>query len=262
MNLLNKLKKIRKTMNEEVKNVNLNTKSDDEKLSEMMNKINKMIESRIQDIFNIKFKNTDLVKVKTLKNAYEINSMIYFYPPNDGMPTYPFKFYKNNQLIIDNQEVFSQINNLDEILIKMTKIISHALDNNIIINPYNFMLELKDKIGLNYSGRAELVMTDGTIVNDKLSEYDFNEAREYFINRYLDHFIGWNFGVSVNRNEELRNLLEELNYKVIDMGLRKHAGIGFEVYGTAKDICHGVQHYYFETKREEDKFKCLTTYYK
>ena len=41
-------------------------------------------------------------------------------------------------------------------------------------------------------------------------------ATKYFINHFLDHFIGWNFGLSVNRNEDLKRELEELKkYKAI-----------------------------------------------
>ena len=50
------------------------------------------------------------------------NNMIFFYPVNDGYPRYLFKFYKNNKLVISNQKVFSEIINLDSIILQMIRI--------------------------------------------------------------------------------------------------------------------------------------------
>ena len=87
-------------------------------------------------------------------------------------------------------------------------------------------------------------------------------ATKYFINHFLDHFIGWNFGVSVNRNEKLRNELESLNEKVIDKGIRKYAGAGFEVYGVDSEAYNGLQHYSLPIeksvgKKENKRLKIL-----
>ena len=38
-------------------------------------------------------------------NVFEISSnLIYFYPLNDGMPTCGFEFYKNGELVLDNDK--------------------------------------------------------------------------------------------------------------------------------------------------------------
>lgn len=178
-------------------------------------------------------------------NRFNINkdNMIFFYPVNDGTPTCPFKFYKGNALVIDNQCVFKEITNLDEIILQMVRVFDKALDEKIILNPYRFMLKLTGEVESDYMGDATLVITDKAIMNNSLKKEDLDGATKYFINRFLDHFIGWNFGVSVNRNETLKKELEALNQKVIDMKIRKYAGTGFEVYGTDNEAKNGLQHY-------------------
>ena len=87
-------------------------------------------------------------------------------------------------------------------------------------------------------------------VNSKPEELSASKtvARK-FINKFLDHFIGWNFGVSVNRNEKLKAELESLNEKVINMGLREYAGTGYEVYGIETEEHNGLQHFYLPTEK-------------
>ena len=213
----------------------------------------------IADYLNLKFNLHDLKKInKEHVNAFEIsNNLVYFYPLNDGMPRCGFEFYKNDKLIIDNHKEYSQISNLDEILLQMVRIFNQSLDNRIVLDPYYFMLELTDEICENYHGSANLVITEKAIRNQKLNEENFDEATKYFINHFLDHFIGWNFGLSVNRNEDLKRELEELNEKVIDMGIREWAGPGFEVYGVEDEVSDGLQHYKLPTEKEKVKKKTL-----
>ena len=71
------------------------------------------------------------------------------------------------------------------------------------------------------------------------------------MNEFLDHFMGWNFGVSINRNEELRLALEKFNYKVIDRGMRLYSGPGLDVYGTEDFPVNGVQHYYLPLDKKD-----------
>ena len=126
----------------------------------------------------------------------------------------------------------------------MVEIIDKAYDKKMSINPYGFMLHLEDKLEKDYKGKATLVMT-----NNSFSKNDLKH-RKYFINRFLDHFIGWNFGVSVNRNEKLKEALINLNNKVINSGLREDAGPGFDVYGTENVVYKGLQHYYLPTSND------------
>lgn len=179
------------------------------------------------------------------------NNVVFFYPVNDGMPTCPFEFLKDNKVVMHNQNVYSEITNLDEIILQMVRIFDKALDEGIVIDPYSFMLKLNDEIIEDYKGAASLVITEKAIINRKLNERNFDNAQKYFINHFLDHFIGWNFGVSVNRCETLRNELEQLNEKVIDKGIREYAGPGFEVYGYDNVEFNGLQHYTLSKTKEK-----------
>ena len=213
----------------------------------------------IADYLNLKFAFHDLKKIEMdYTNAFEIsNNLVYFYPLNDGMPTCGFEFYKNGELVIDNDKEYSQISNLDEILLQIVRIFNQSLDNRIVLDPYYFMLELTDEICENYHGNVNLVITEKAIRNQKLNEENFDEANKYFINHFLDHFIGWNFGLSVNRNEDLKRELEELNEKVIDMGIREWAGPGFEVYGVEDEVYDGLQHYKLPIEKSKIKKKTI-----
>ena len=208
---------------------------------------------KIVEILNVKFEFHDLNKIEMdYTNAFEVsNNLVYLYPLNDGMPRCCFKFYQNGELIMSNDRQYSQLSNLDDIILQMVRIFSQALDNGIVLDPYYFMLELTDEVCKDYYGNANLVITEKAIRNQKLNEENFDEANKYFINHFLDHFIGWNFGVSVNRNEELKRELEVLNEKVIDMGIREWAGSGFEVYGTENEVCNGLQHYRLPIKKSK-----------
>ena len=180
-------------------------------------------------------------------NRYGVsNNTIFFYPLNDGFPTSGFEFIKGKNVVINNSDEFSQISNLDEILIQMVRLYDKALDNGIVMDPYFFMLELKDEPVKDYHGSAELIITDKAIRNQKLDESNFYEANKHFINEFLDHFIGWNFGVSVNRSAVLKQELEELNTKVIEMGIREASVSGLDVYGSTEAI-GGLQHYKLPT---------------
>ena len=175
-------------------------------------------------------------------NKFALNdtNRIFLYPPNDGFPTCPFEFHKDKDFVMDNQNAYIEIINIDEVILHLVKIISKGLDDNIVLDPYYFMLQLTDEVKENYEGRARLLITDKAIRNQKLNEYNFNEAAKYFINHFLDHFLGWNFGVSINRNQELKSEVNALNDKVIKMGIREYAGTGFEVW-----CSNSVKHYDF-----------------
>ena len=179
------------------------------------------------------------------ENAFfSYSGLVYFYPPNDGAPTKPIYHYVNHDLVLRNSYAFQEIENLDDILLKMVEIVDKAFDEKIAINPYGFMLHLDGELTKDYKGKASLVMT-----NNSFSKND-SKRRKYFINRFLDHFIGWNFGVSVNRNEELKEALLKLNDKVIKKGLREDAGPGFNVYGIETEAYKGLQHYYLPTTND------------
>ena len=191
-------------------------------------------------------------------NAFEITKgLMFFYPVNDGMPTCHFEFFKDGRSIMTNQYEYTELSNLDEILLQMVTVFRYALINGIVLDPYCFMLKFDDEIKVNYHSKVSLVITEKAIVNPRLTDDNFKEATIYYINHFLDHFIGWNFGVPVNRSKVLKEELESLNSLVIDMGLRRDAGPGFEVYGTEDKVQHGLQHYKLPVEKSHTKKKNL-----
>lgn len=213
--------------------------------------------NKIADFLGLEFVFHKLDKIeKECTNAFEItNNLIYFYPVNDGLPTCEFEFYKDGELVIYNDMEYIQLSNLDDILLQMVRTFDKALDNRIVLDPYYFMLELTDEVCKDYKGNAKLLITEKAIRNQKLTDDNFDEATKYFINQFLDHFIGWNFGVSVNRSAVLKKELEELNDKVIDMGIREWAGPGFEIYGVEDEVYDGLQHYRLPVEKGKVKEK-------
>lgn len=211
------------------------------------NKKNKKLSKQIHNKYNVNYYEDNLLPKAYINNQnafFTYSGLIYFYPPNDGYATIPFYYYKDRDLVIKNSNAFTEIENLDEILLEMVKLYSSALDDKIALNPFGFMLKLEDEIQKDYKGKASLVLTDRAIAKQT------NESRKLCINIFLDHFIGWNFGLSVNRNEELESELIKLNNKVIEKGLREDAGPGYGVYGTESDVYKGLQHYYLPTSKE------------
>lgn len=167
---------------------------------------------------------------------------ILFRPANDGKPTCPFEWYGEfdgeTKMIMDNQSSFKNITNLSEILLQMVRLYAKYIDENMFIGSFAFAIKLIEKVRPAYVGRAALVMTDFSILNSRLKPDQVVDSKKYFINEFLDHFIGWNFGVAVKSNPQLEKELLELNSLVISKGLRKDAGPGFEVW-----YSDDVQHY-------------------
>lgn len=167
---------------------------------------------------------------------------ILLYPANDGKPTCPFEWYGEfdgkAKMIMDNQLAFKNITNLSDILLQIIRLYTRYIDEDVFINSYGFAIRLDGKVEPDYVGEASLVITDDTIKNDKVDHKQAVEAKKYFLNEFLDHFIAWNFGVAVRSNPQLEIELLEFNSLVIQKGLRKYAGTGFEVWSS-----DDVQHY-------------------
>lgn len=172
---------------------------------------------------------------------------ILLHPANDGMPTCPIEWYGKfdgkTQKIIDNQSSFKSITNLSEIILQMVKLYAKYIDDNVFIASQGFAIKLEDNICPDYHGKATLVLTQDSIRNNKVKPAQIIEAKKYFINDFLDHYIGWNFGVAVKSNPELEKALIEFNNLVITKGLREYAGTGFDVW-QSKDVMH------YELRRE------------
>lgn len=222
------------------------------KEDEIMEEEQELTPEMVADLLGVSIIEDNLKKAESKgRNSYQVKDIIYFYPPNDSYPKYPYKFYQNGKLIIDNQTSFSQIINLDEILLKMVKLFDKALENDIVIDPYSFVLKLTDPIKKGYVGKAELLMMECAVKNGVLNEYTFEEAKSYFLNMFLDNFMGYNFGESINRNEELREELNRFNQKVIDLNLREESNIECIETDTEKEEYPSIQHYHFPTKKEK-----------
>ncbi len=148
------------------------------------------------------------------------NKYIKFYPYNDGYTYSPKKewfgkFEKDGEVyyakIMDGKTAFSGITNLKEILLQMTQLYWDSIEKDLFMDPYEFALMLEDEPTEGYTGRAKLVITADTIKNRKIEVDEKEKARRYYVNRFLDCFIGWNFGAIVNDDLELRVRLKQLN---------------------------------------------------
>lgn len=166
---------------------------------------------------------------------------ILLHPANDGMPTCPFEWYGEfdgeTKMLMDNQSSFKNISNLSEILLQMVRLYAKYIDEDVFIGSFGFAIKLDQEVKPDYVGKATLVMTDSAIQNKRVKPKQVVDAKEYCINEFLDHFIGWNFGVAVKSNPQLEKELLEFNSLVISKGLRKDAGPGFEVW-CSDDVEH------------------------
>ena len=180
------------------------------------------------------------------ENSFNSNEgLIYFYPPNDGRPLGDFYFYKDNKILISNNKAFSEIENIDEILLKMVKMYEKSLDSDLCINPYGFMLRLKGDLKNDFKGKAELVVTKNSSIDDS-----DDKTKRFFMNRFIDHFIGWNFGAPVKKSKELETELKRLNKKLIRRGIREYAGAGLDVRGSEYYENKCVQQYFLPVEEE------------
>ena len=164
---------------------------------------------------------------------------ILLHPANDGMPTCPFEWYEelNGKIIMDNQSSFKNITNIGDILLQIVRLYAKYIDEDVFIDSFGFAIRLDEEVKPNYVGRATLVMTDFTIQNKWVKPNRVMEAKKYCINEFLDHFIGWNFGVAVKNKPQLEKELLKFNSIVISKGLRKDAGPGLEVW-YSDDVRH------------------------
>jgi len=219
------------------------------KEDEFMEEEMELTPESIARLLNIQITEDDIKRIDRKKRSYQLKNKIYFIPPNDGYQKNIYKYYQNNKVIIDNQTAFSQITNLDEILIQMVKIFEAALDNDIVLDPYSFMLELTEPTKKIYNGKAKLLMTETAIKNEVLNENTFEEATIYFINMFLDNFMCYNFGKAINRNEKLEEELNKLNEKVISLTLREEFEIDNNALGKEEDQYQGIEYYYLPVNK-------------
>ncbi len=155
-------------------------------------------------------------------------------PANDVIPTYPIEWYtSNNEKIMDNQASFDNITNLNEIILAMIRLYTKYIDDDVFISPAGFAIKLQEEVSSNYRGTASFVLTKDAIRNKEKFERSY-KVKKNILNNFLDHFIGWNFGVVISNNAWLEQELLEFNNLVISKGLREYAGNGLDVFQTEK----------------------------
>jgi hypothetical protein len=165
-----------------------------------------------------------------------------FHPANDGNPTCPFEWYMEDKdgrvkQVMSNQFAFKNIINLEEVLYKMISLYERSIDQDIVLDSMAFALKLEDDVYPGYQGRAKLVLTDDAVCTNNIKAGKMKDAKIYFINQFLDHFLGWNFGVVIGANPRLQGKLKEFNQLVIQKGMREDAGPGFRVW-CSEDVVH------------------------
>lgn len=112
--------------------------------------------------------------------------------------------------ILTNEDSFSCITNLDDILYQLIELYTNSLNDDWFINPYGFALELEGKISSEYRGKARLLITDNAIINEHV-EYDQKLFyKKKMLSEFLEDFIGVNFMKIVTNNSELEIALERL----------------------------------------------------
>lgn len=185
--------------------------------------------SRVLDLEEKTHKNIDFPNRCYMKK----NRFLCFYPPNDGKHTHKANWYCtcNDHIVkvIDNQEAFANITNLNEILRQMVNIYIRYVDNEkVSINPFGFAISLEDEVTADYVGKAKLVVTaDSVILADV-------KNKVYCINEFLDRFMGFNFGIVISNDILLEDKLNHLNDLVIRRNIRDYHGEGYEVICTEK----------------------------
>ena len=187
--------------------------------------------SNLSYVRKFKKKRIPYGKVKGNNNFYfDKSKIIHFYPPNDVNGSHSVKWFKltSEDTIVkihDNRDSFAFISNISEILLTMTNLYIDYLYNDIAINPYEFCIHFDDEVeDKYYSKSASLVLTKKTIVS---GFRDISDLKVFYLNEFLDHFIGWNFGAVISTNPKLENALIELSNLAISEGLRKNASISY-----------------------------------
>ena len=181
---------------------------------------------------------SDVVMEEVIGSKNEKDKKLYVYrhqyipfiPPNSETKNLPIVFYQKNgskiERIMDNQTSYSNITNLNNILQEMIRLYNRHMEDDTIIVPYRFFIKLVDDVTPNYVGRAKLVMEDRTIFNHLVEPTDIPSAKAFFISKFIDHFIGLNFGAVLKSDSDLEKRFLRFNKKVNVKGLRKNVEEG------------------------------------
>jgi len=182
-----------------------------------------------------------------LATATASSAFIPFYPHNDGSPTCPFVYYRkeapcrNHVLFMDNQMDFTEVKNLDQVLVKLVTIMHEAYGKGIPIHPFqSFLLEFPWNVTKETIENAKIAMCIPDPPYSGMKDLDRWLANSQ--NVFLDHFLGWNFGDIIRSNRELEAMVLDYHLRMVNDGKRKYAGSGFEVTCRTNDT--GIDNFY------------------
>ncbi|MBR2709517.1 hypothetical protein IKE72_00325 [Candidatus Saccharibacteria bacterium] len=156
------------------------------------------------------------------------------YPPVDGKNSPRHEYYtrlKGEMVkVMDNESAYTEITNLPEILVGMVLLYINHINDPVFMDASHFAVELIDPVTAGYHGRGRLAVTDRTVINHLVKPDQMDEARYTCYNDFLDHFIGWNFGVPVSGSSELRSVLQILVALMHERGIRGRTTRGLDVW--------------------------------
>lgn len=169
---------------------------------------------------------------KIFENSYiaKDNEYILMHLINDGISSCRDIWYTDKkEVIMSNENAFDNITNLSDLIISIINLYEKYIDSDIVINSSSFAIKLSNEFKVNYVGPASLVLTKDTLLDCKIKKEYLNYQKKIVINKFLDSFIGWNFGKIILENKELEERLINFNNKVIEKGLRDYGGLGYNL---------------------------------
>lgn len=175
----------------------------------------------------------------TLAYAVE-NKYISLHTSNKGISSCLIEWYgkfdNSSRLILTNNSIFMSITNLSDILLEIVQLYKKYIHDDIFISSNDFAIRLIDEPCANYVGKASLVFTKNTIRNSFIEPEDIVYAKKFFINEFLDRFIGWNFGKIILNDHDLENELLDFNNYIISIGLRESIDDDDFLANLSKDV--------------------------
>jgi hypothetical protein len=151
----------------------------------------------------------------------------------------PLKTYSK---VIDASHL-GRIENLPELLIKLTEIVSEAYKKDVALNPVRpFGIKLIDEIVKGYRGRGELVLIPERMVQSEEIEED--DIVSYFTNYFLDEVVGNNLGKVIRKNTGLERCLLRLNSELIRDRKRDFRGLGMRGAYEYPDVAEKIHQFY------------------
>ncbi len=121
--------------------------------------------------------------------------------------------YSPYENVITNANSFKEIENICSILLQMVKIYQHVLEEDLFISCYDFALKLEKDARPDYKGKAELVLLEKTVLNNKVSLKERQEVRKKCMSEFINCFMGYNFGNIIRSNDELKEEFNKLYLK-------------------------------------------------